>query len=247
MTETVEKTATGAILYDKAIINQISGDRFTAAGWPHAEIIRKKLNAAGRGNTMYVGNVPRQFVLRHFVRGGLIGKLVHDRYLFAGEDRTRSFAEWRMLAKMVDHDLRVPRPAAARYARSGPFYTADIITVRIPGVRPLSEVIAERAQSREFWESVGAGIQTFHAAGVCHADMNAYNLQIDADGRLWMLDFDKGRLLPPGPWQQKTLNRLHRSLQKVALLDPEIRFRAAQWNALLQGYFDAARSAPASA
>ena len=63
---------------------------------------------------MFVGNVPRQFVLRHFVRGGLVRKLVYDRYLWTGEDTTRSFLEWRMLARMADRGLRVPRPDLTR-------------------------------------------------------------------------------------------------------------------------------------
>ena len=243
MTETVERTATGAILYDQSIINQISESRFTADGWPHSSIIDGELGSGGRGNTLYVGNVPRQFVLRHYRRGGLIGKVVRDRYVFKGEDATRSFAEWRMLAKMADFDLRVPRPAAARYVRRGPFYTADLITVRIPGVRPLSAVIAGKPQNTGFWSGVGAGIREFHAAGVYHADMNAYNIQIDDRGRLWMLDFDKGRLRPPGRWQQQTLDRLHRSLSKIQALDPRVRFGPGDWEALLDGYFSASRSA----
>jgi len=243
LTETVEKTATGAILYDKAIINQITADRFTAAGWPHAELLTGPLRSAGRGNTMYVGNVPRQFVLRHYVRGGLVGKLVRDLYVFSGEDKTRAFLEWRLLDKLASHNLRVPRPAAARYCRRGTFYTADIITVRIPGVKALSEYIADNDVGEAFWRSVGASIQSFHERGVYHDDMNAYNLQIDQDGELWMLDFDKGALRPPGHWQQQTLDRLHRSLRKIVGLDPTINFRAANWEQLLEGYFNASRSA----
>ncbi len=242
MTETVEKTATGAILYDKATINQISTDLFTANGWRHSEVLTGMLDSGGRGDTFFVGNVPRQFVLRHFRRGGLLGKIVHDQYFWSGEENTRSFAEWRILAKMAEHDLRVPRPAAALYSRHGTFYTADIITVRIPGVRPLSEFIAEAPRDADFWASVGASIHHFHDVGVFHADMNAYNLQIDADGHLWMLDFDRGRLLQPGPWQQQTLKRLHRSLQKIRALDPKINFQTPQWEALLEGYFSASRS-----
>ena len=63
MTESVEKTATGAILYDKSIINQISADLFAAKGWAHSEILTGNLGSGGRGNTYFVGNVPRQFVL----------------------------------------------------------------------------------------------------------------------------------------------------------------------------------------
>ncbi len=243
MTETVEKTATGAILYDRQIISEISEKRFLPAGWLHAEPVSAALKAAGRGKTMYVGNVPRQFVLRHYMRGGLISKINRDSYIWTSEERTRPFAEWRMLAKMADSGLRVPRPAAARYRRRGLFYTADIITVRIPDVVSLSEHIAVEPAAADFWESLGAAVQAFHKLGVYHADMNAYNLQIDKDGDLWMLDFDRGQLLPPGPWQQKTLSRLHRSLQKIVGLNPQLHFRQNNWEQFLEGYFAASRSA----
>ena len=242
MTETIEKTETGAILYDKAIINQISAQRFTAHGWLHAETLTGALRSSGRGNTMLVGNVPRQFVLRHYMRGGLVEKFVRDVYIFSGENRTRPFMEWRLLDKLAANNMNVPRPAAARYQRRGPFYTADIITVRIPDVVPLSQHIAQNECDAAFWQSVGAAIQKFHRAGVYHADMNAYNLQIDLDGDLWMLDFDKGALREPGPWQQQTLSRLHRSLEKILRMEPQLHYQPANWEQLLEGYFDASRS-----
>ena len=243
MTETVEESPTGAILYDKSIINQISDASFKPGFWAHAEPLEGVMGSAGRGNTMYVGNVPRQFVLRHFVRGGLIGKLVRDRYVWIGEDATRSFAEWRLLAKLAENQLRVPRPAAARYCRFGPTYTADIITVRIPEVQSLTHFVAEQPRDGGFWHSIGEAIHEFHAAGVYHADMNAHNLQIDGEGQVWMLDFDRGRLLQPGPWQQKTLGRLHRSLTKLKSQNPGFNFLRKNWEALLEGYFSASRSA----
>ncbi len=242
MTETFEKTATGAILYDKAIINQISEEQFTPKGWLHAEMLTGTLRSAGRGNTCFVGNVPRQFVLRHYMRGGLLARFVRDTYVFSGADKTRSFLEWRLLDKLASNNLPVPRPAAARYSRKGTFYTADIITVRIPGVVPLSQYIADNDPDAQFWHSVGGAIHEFHSVGVYHADMNAYNLQIDQSGRLWMLDFDKGALKSPGTWQQETLSRLHRSLQKIVGLNPALNFRARNWEQLLEGYFSASRS-----
>ncbi|MCG8370370.1 MAG: 3-deoxy-D-manno-octulosonic acid kinase [Proteobacteria bacterium] len=243
MTETVEKTATGAILYDKSVINQITDDRFTPRGWLHSEVLTGNLRSGGRGNTFFVGNVPRQFVLRHYVRGGLVGKFVRDAYVFSGPDNTRSFLEWRLLRKLASNNMRVPRPAAARFVQRGTFYTADLITVRIPGIVPLSQRIADNDTDEGFWQSIGASIQGFHAAGVYHADMNAYNVQIDADGLVWMLDFDKGALRPPGPWQQQTLGRLHRSLKKIVGMDPRLNFRPGNWEQLLAGYFNASRSA----
>ena len=120
MTETVIKTEDGAIVYDSAVVNQIRPESFSPQGWAHAEPVSGHLRSAGRGNTHFVGNIPRQFVLRHFVRGGLGGHLVRDRYLFVSEDQTRAFLEWRLLAKLASNGLRVPRPAAMTMARLGP-------------------------------------------------------------------------------------------------------------------------------
>ena len=243
MTETVEKTASGAILYDRQVISEISEARFVASGWLHSEPVEGLLGSQGRGNTMYVGNVPRQFVLRHYQRGGLIGRSIDDSFVWMGADASRPFREWRMLAKMADNGLRVPRPAAARYQRKGLLYTADLITVRVPNVQSLSNRLLDRAGGEDFWQQLGAAIHEFHAQGVFHADMNASNLQIDSSGHLWMLDFDRGRLLPPGPWQQKTLSRLHRSLRKIKSASPALHFDPLDWEMLLQGYFAASRSA----
>jgi len=243
LTETVVKTEAGAILYDKTIISEINDERFRGDGWLHAEPVGGTMRSGGRGNTLYIGNVPRQFVLRHYIRGGMIGRVVRDRYVWTGEDRTRPFREWRLLAKMIGRGLRVPRPAAARYCRHGPVYTADLITVRIPQVQPLSDLIAAYSGDAVFWHTLGAYIHEFHSAGVYHVDMNAYNLQIDDDGCLWMLDFDRGRLMAPGPWQQKTLSRLHRSLKKIKSLNPNLYYSKENWEQLLAGYFDASRSA----
>ena len=243
MTETVEKTATGAIVYDQTLINQISDECFVPEGWLHAEAVRGRLRSAGRGNTVFIGNEPRQFVLRHYLRGGMVGRWVRDRYVFTGADRTRSFMEWRLLHKLSARRMRVPRPVAARYCRRGLFYTADLVTVTLPDIMSLSQYIAGDDLDETFWHDAGAAIREFHAAGVYHADMNAYNLQIDTDGRLWMLDFDKCALRAPGRWQQQSLQRLQRSLLKIVRLDPQVRFRASNWEALLAGYFEASRSA----
>lgn len=243
MTETVEKTAGGAILWDRQVISEMSDSRFVAGNWLHSEPVAGVLGSQGRGNTMFVGNVPRQFVLRHYMRGGLIGKLSSDKYVWTGADTTRPFREWRLLAKLADNGLRVPRPAAARYLRRGMFYTADLITVRVPQVSALSTCLLQQPRDEKFWHDLGSAIHDFHAQGVCHADMNAYNLQIDSSGQLWMLDFDRGRLAAPGPWQQKTLARLHRSLQKIKQASPGLHYDEACWQLLLEAYFAASRSA----
>ena len=241
---TVEKTETGAILYDRTILDQISGASFTAASWRWARPVGGALRSGGRGNTLIVGDGTNEFVLRHYRRGGLPGRVNRDLYLWLGEERTRSFAEWRLLAELYAEGLPVPRPAAARYARTGPlFYTADLLTVRVGGIRSLADRLLEEPATEEFWQSLGEVIRRFHGAGVCHADLNAYNVQVDGSGDIILLDFDRGRRLPEGPWQQRNLARLHRSLEKVRQLEPRIAFAEPDWKQLMHGYSRAARFA----
>jgi len=243
MTEAVERTGNGAIVYDTDLIDQVSDRTFSAGAWKSVRPVESALRSGGRGYTIIVSDGNREFVLRHFRRGGLIGRIVRDSYIWQGEDKTRSFAEWRLLQKMLRSGLPVPRPVVARYCRRGPLYTADLLMLRIPGIRPLSMRLAEQRRGSDYWASIGTGIAMFHAAGVNHADLNAYNVQLEDDGKLWLLDFDKGRIEPPGAWQQGNLRRLHRSLQKIRKLDPAIRFTPDDWEALLEGYFQASRSA----
>ncbi|MEX2123730.1 MAG: 3-deoxy-D-manno-octulosonic acid kinase [Woeseia sp.] len=243
LNETVENTETGAILYDRALINQISDASFRPETWQWAVPVTGALRSAGRGNTMFVGDGKSEFVLRHYRRGGVPGRMNRDLYLWLGGERTRAFAEWRLLARLTAMGLPVPRPAAARFRRvAGFFYTADLLTVRVQGIRSLSDRLLQNATAEGFWSGVGEGIRRFHEAGVCHADLNAYNVQVDADDAAFLLDFDRGRLRPPGTWQQRNLARLYRSLVKIRQLEPRLSFSQASWQQLMQGYSSASRS-----
>ncbi len=243
MSDTVEKTRNGAIVYDTAIINQISDATFSVGAWATSEPVTGTLRSAGRGNTMIVGDGRQEFVLRHYIRGGLPGRLVRDSYFWLGERETRSFAEWYLLAKLYALGLPVPRPAAARYVRRGPIYTADLLTLRIPAVRSLADRIADSPGDTNFWRKLGAQVQRFHQAGVFHADLNAYNVQLGQSDKLFLFDFDRGRIQSPGHWQQKNIARLHRSLRKIKQLDRSLHFSTTNWNEFLDGYFNASRLA----
>ena len=107
--------------------------------------------------------------------------------------------------------LRVPQPLAAAYWRHGPFYRAALLTQRIPGARPLADLL-ERAPLPQVAEAICA----MHRAGVWHADLNAYNILVDDAGCVWLIDFDRatsGRLDRAG--REANLQRLARSLRKV--------------------------------
>jgi 3-deoxy-D-manno-octulosonic acid kinase len=241
--EAREKTSTGAILYDADRLAGVSDRAFSATSWATSAAVTGTFKSAGRGNTMFVGEPGNQFVLRHYLRGGLAGRIVRDNYLWLGESANRAFAEFRLLAKLRELGLPVPAPAAARYRRRGIIYTADLMTVRMPGIRSLSDRLTSATTDADFWRGLGAGIFRFHNAGVFHADLNVSNVQLDASDCLCLLDFDRGKLLPAGPWRQRNLARFHRSLRKLKSFNPAIHYNDRNWNQFLKGYFDASRSA----
>ena len=60
-------------------------------------------------------------VHKHYLRGGLVSKLIFDQYLWLNLELTRSFVEFRALEEMSQLGLPVPRPIAARVKRRRDF------------------------------------------------------------------------------------------------------------------------------
>lgn len=221
--------AEGAIVFDRLRVAQAARELLDPASW--AGRGRMEAGRGGRGAVCFVRAEFGEAVLRHYRRGGLVARLSRDLYLYTGEDRTRAFREFRLLAHLRGLGLPVPAPVAAGYRRRGLFYRADLMTLAIPGAIPLAEQLRMDAAS---WVELGALLARFHAGGVWHADLNAYNILRDADGRFWLIDFDRGRLRDPNRvWQQANLLRLQRSLHKLGLAGAD--FDVA-WQALQQGY-----------
>lgn len=236
MSAAIARGPAWGVLYDAALMAAPDVALFDAARW-EGRVTGQA--GRGRGHVRFVDAGSGQWALRHYHRGGLPGRLVVDRFLWLGEARTRSFREWRLLARLRQAGLPVPQPVAAGWRRSGLFYTADLVTMRIPGAVPLSARLA--ADEAVDWQGLGRVLHEFHAAGACHADLNAHNILLDERGAAWLLDFDRGRLRAPGPWQARNLQRLERSLRKIAAEHEAPPFSAACWAALRAGYEEAAR------
>src|SRR5690606_24534806 len=94
-------------------------------------------------------------VLRHYRRGGLTGKLLHDQYVFTGLEQTRAWQEFYLLADMQQDQLPTPTPVAALIERSGLVYRADLITLRIPASVDVFQLLCERALKQDQWFSIG--------------------------------------------------------------------------------------------
>lgn len=189
--------------------------------------------AAGRAGVRLVDHDDgRQWIRRRNHRGGWVGRIVSESYVWLGAERTRAFREWRLLARLRELDLPVPAPVAAVYRRRGLVYGCELITERLPGTITLARAVTTGAMSAERWTAVGACITRFHAHGVDHVDLNAHNILLDAEDHVHLLDFDRGRIRRPGPWTERNWARLRRSLDKITRQVPGVSLSARAWGAL---------------
>ena len=219
MTAETRETGKSFILYDAALLDHADDGLFA----PGADAA----GSGGRGSAWLAGG--GDWVLRHYRRGGLVARLLHDQYLWTGLERSRPWREWRLLDLLYKEGLPVPRPVAARVTRAGAWYRGDLLTRRIRDTVSLAERIAA---GNPPWRAVGACIRRFHDAGVWHADLNAHNLLLDSVDRVYLLDFDRGeRRHPARGWQRGNLARLRRSLEKLA---PGVTEQG--WAELMDGY-----------
>jgi len=211
-----------AIVYDANRVPQPDANLFEPEYWRQSGAIVGQ--AAGRGNALLLETAYGQAVLRQYFRGGAAARISRDRYVFLGYQRSRPIAEANLLARMSSMGLPVPHPLAGICSRKGLTYSGALLTERIPDARPLADRMSELNSRDPVWPAIGFCLQQFHAAGVHHADLNMRNILLDKQDMVWVIDFDRGRLLRPGDHRlQQNLQRLHRSLRKqTAMPDAEL-------------------------
>lgn len=198
----------------------------------------------GRGEAWFVtplGAASPTMVWRHFRRGGLIGKLVRDKYWWTGLENTRAWREWKITAQLSEEGFPVPVAVAARVQRRSFFYTADLVTGCLENVRTLSEVLEREPLCPEMWEQLGSLVARFHDRGVWHADLNAHNILLQSAESGYVplvIDFDRAEFRKQDPkWRNANLARLRRSFDKLSGLSPSFNFSEENWKSLLEGYF----------
>ena len=231
--EVLAHVAGGAMLYDAACLDHPDTAVFEPACWEARGALQTV--SGGRGTIAFVEtSTGARWVLRHYRRGGLMARLLADRYCWAGAANTRSFREFRLLRRLRAWSLPVPQPIAARYVRTHCGYRADLVTTELPTRLTLAQALAAGPVPAEVWEEIGRCVGRLHAHGVQHADLNAHNVLLGT-GAVYVLDFDRGRIRERGAWERAVLSRLQRSLVKVTGGAPRDRFGATQWHALLRG------------
>ena len=221
--------------FDENNLTDFDIDMFNVDYWQNKAAIVG--TAQGRGTTYFLKYSEQQWVLKHYYRGGFIGKLIDDSYLFIGFRHTRAAKEFQLLKKLSELNLPSPRPISYRVKRSGILYQADILTARIENAQDLVALLTKEAISEPLWKKVGACIRAFHQHGIYHHDLNAHNILIDNDEKIWLIDFDQGeQRKPQSQWQQENLSRLLRSFNKEQTKLPHFHWHHNNWKLLLEGY-----------
>ncbi|KZY63432.1 3-deoxy-D-manno-octulosonic acid kinase [Oleiphilus sp. HI0066] len=190
---------------------------------------------SGRGTTWFVRHNEYALVLRHYYRGGLISRFNRDHYLFFSFDKTRSIKEFRILQKLHDAGLPVPEPAGARVIKRGRHYTADLLTKRIDTAEDLLKVLQEPA-SNQLIKDLAYCIADLHKHGVFHPDLNIQNILVDAQKKVWVIDFDQAKIFKlKERHRMRMTERLERSFIKEHVRHGII-WTEANWTQFMEHY-----------
>lgn len=222
------------IIFDRQLLDRPFVDLFTPEFLHHQKL--SSAIACGRGEVVFFNYQGQEWVLRHYRRGGIIARFNSDTFFGLTPENSRSWKEWQLLVQMYNIGLPVPRPVAAHTMLKRGTYTADLITVRIPESSPLGEILQNRQIEKKQWYAIGSCLRHFHDCGVYHADLNAQNILIDDDDRVYLIDFDRCSIKNSTWWRRHNLSRLKRSLNKISLNSAQFYYHPTDWHSLSDGY-----------
>jgi len=232
MNPVVHKAPSLAIIYDASRMDVPAAETFTSDYWAAHNALQGE--AVGRGSAWFINASFGPAVLRQYLRGGWAAKLSRSAYFFTSVARSRPFREFNVLASLHELGLPVPRPLAALCEHHGVISSGALMTARIAGAQTLADLLPGATDTQ--WADVGKCIRRFHQAGVWHADLNARNILLDAQFRVFLIDFDRARVTPGKAVNgDNNLARLKRSLVKFWPASQATKLQTG-WESLLGAY-----------
>jgi 3-deoxy-D-manno-octulosonic acid kinase len=236
MTPRQKKSESGVIIYDAdafADAHEMPAESWFRPGhWQRQGLVTAE--HSGRGTALTVNTPVGSCVLRKYLRGGMVAKLVRSRYLFFGYQNSRPFSEFRVLARCAELGLPSPRPVAAICERHFLSTSGAIMTREIENIQRVEQAAETMGESE--WRAVGEAVRQFHDHGLVHADLNVRNILLQDSGKVFLVDFDRAYFRPGADSAfRSNLKRLHRSIVKS---DSEEKkgFNEQAWMQLLNGY-----------
>ena len=209
-----------------AVVRSSAKERLLALGIMDPatiETLRRSGRPAGSGRGTVV-SVPldadrgERVVIRHCRRGGLLGRVLGDRYLSG----TRPLDELAISEAARQAGVPTPQCMAALVWRRGLFYAGDLIIREVPHATPLDQWLRDHGASRALIGPLAEALGRLFAAGVYHPDLHAGNILVEPapDGpRVQIIDFDRAKLTGrlPATRRDRMLFRFNRALVKRGL------------------------------
>ncbi|CAM2006146.1 lipopolysaccharide kinase InaA family protein [Acanthopleuribacter pedis] len=192
-----------------------------AEAWQHPDwdnLPRRPLDRrAGRGDVMLIDHPRGPVVARDYRHGGL-RRLVLARHFAAGQ---RAAEEYRIHRHAFERGLATPEPIGwARQPTGLPgLFTMTYYSAWLPDSIGLASALRQPGGARRWTRPVAALLKQLCDSDIWHSDLNLNNWLI-GDGRVWLIDFDRGRLphqLDGEVFLVKALNRMSRSAGKLGL------------------------------
>jgi len=183
---------------------------------------------AGRGTvTAFKAPAPgpdhrTRWVVRPYLRGGAVARLLRDRYLRVGA--TRPHRELTASAAARARGIPTPAVVAGAVYRAGPFhYRADLVTELVPDGVDLAEALRRGDDAGPLLDATDVLLAGAASAGFFHPDLNAKNVVIRNEPAglvAYLIDLDRCRVRAHAARGDENAMRarLERSLSKLGRL-----------------------------
>ena len=159
-------------------------------------------------------------VVKYYRRGGLVRYFVKQKYLKCG--KTRGQKEYELLQKVRKFGISAPEPIA--FAYSGLlFYKGWLVTRAIKEHQTLADLsFLNKNRTLKIMKEVTRQISLLIKNNILHVDLHPGNVIVDNQDRVYIIDFDKGRLFhgKKTSLRNRYLSRWNRAVKKHRL--PEI-------------------------
>ena len=132
-------------------------------------------------------------VVKQYTRGGFIRYFLKQHYLRWG--RTRGETEFKILQKAREIGVNAPEPIA--YAFKGVlFYKGWLISRKIEKQQTLAKLACDdESRSRCVMDNIIEQIAILIDHQILHVDLHPGNILIDHTNRVFLIDFDKSRII----------------------------------------------------